>query len=641
MMQLPPGGMPGQHPAGMPPGQPPAQSPMQPPLTYTSSMGSVGAYSMNGSTATNGGGGGASELTQNVSRLSVAAAPPPLSNIPAAEVKFEIKAEALRDRDVMSKSDPIAVVFEEVRPWTLGSAMAPGMGMGGVGGGGVGGGGGADMAGGGGGANSVAEDHKWREIGRTEGIKNDLNPHFTKHVTVPYRFEELQNIRIGLWDIDSKNPALNMQDFLGDVRTTLGDVVAAGCWKMELSYPRAADNKTITGKKRKLGTVTVIVHEDSKSDKIGVLLGLSATGLDRKDLPFGKSDPYCVITQIKGKSEARAELYRTEVVRKSLKPKWKTVRIQLDAPKGGTKEDVRIEFRVVDRDAHSRDDEIGLVVTTLAELETSPNLMLVNMRNRKKGKRKSSGTLYIQTREALVLPTMINYLQGGLKLHFTVAVDMTMSNGDPRNPASLHYMDPVMRTNQYVKALTAVAQIIEVYTPSDNRLAAYGFGADINQSNSASHCFPLSLGTDPYCVGLQGIFAAYGHALSTIRLSGPTNFTPLLETVMQQSSRRGQSQQNQSYDVLLILTDGVVSDFVRTVDKIIEASHTSGLSIVIIGVGNADFRKMDILDGDDVKLTSSDGRRTVNRDIVQFVPVRASPAAVWPHSLPTMWSIQF
>lgn len=43
------------------------------------------------------------------------------------------------------------------------------------------------------------------------------------------------------------------------------------------------------------------------------------------------------------------------------------------------------------------------------------------------------------------------------------------------------------------------------------------------------------------------------------------------------------------------------------------------ISIIIVGVGNADFSAMDELDSDDARLTV-DGR-TAERDIVQFVPL--------------------
>merc|ERR1719334_204539 len=74
------------------------------------------------------------------------------------------------------------------------------------------------------------------------------------------------------------------------------------------------------------------------------------------------------------------------------------------------------------------------------------------------------------------------------------------------------------------------------------------------------------------------------------------------------------------YFILLILTDGVISDMPQTRSAIVGAA-TLPLSIIIVGVGNADFEAMEELDGDTVRLTAPDGR-VAARDIVQFVPFR-------------------
>lgn len=58
----------------------------------------------------------------------------------------------------------------------------------------------------------------------------------------------------------------------------------------------------------------------------------------------------------------------------------------------------------------------------------------------------------------------------------------------------------------------------------------------------------------------------------------------------------------------------------QTIDAIVEAS-TLPLSIIIVGIGPADFANMDILDADDTPLVSSTGKK-MSRDIVQFVPYR-------------------
>lgn len=69
------------------------------------------------------------------------------------------------------------------------------------------------------------------------------------------------------------------------------------------------------------------------------------------------------------------------------------------------------------------------------------------------------------------------------------------------------------------------------------------------------------------------------------------------------------------YDVLLILTDGALSDYNHTVERIISASRKVPLSIIIIGIGNRDFNKMIDLDCDDDLLTSADGLRHAARGL--------------------------
>jgi len=71
------------------------------------------------------------------------------------------------------------------------------------------------------------------------------------------------------------------------------------------------------------------------------------------------------------------------------------------------------------------------------------------------------------------------------------------------------------------------------------------------------------------------------------------------------------------YHILLILTDGEIHDMRKTKDLIVECSHYP-LSIIIVGIGNADFSNMVELDGDEVILRNSKGQAAA-RDIVQFV----------------------
>ena len=62
--------------------------------------------------------------------------------------------------------------------------------------------------------------------------------------------------------------------------------------------------------------------------------------------------------------------------------------------------------------------------------------------------------------------------------------------------------------------------------------------------------------------------------------------------------------QNRTYPVLLLLTDGVIHDMPQTKDMIFELSKLP-CSVIIVGVGDADFGMMDELDGDGGRLKNS------------------------------------
>ena len=57
----------------------------------------------------------------------------------------------------------------------------------------------------------------------------------------------------------------------------------------------------------------------------------------------------------------------------------------------------------------------------------------------------------------------------------------------------------------------------------------------------------------------------------------------------------------------------------KTIDEIVRGSSLP-LSIIIVGVGDADFSSMDVLDADDDPLYSRKYKKYMASDIVQFVP---------------------
>lgn len=205
-------------------------------------------------------------------------------------------------------------------------------------------------------------------------------------------------------------------------------------------------------------------------------------------------------------------------------------------------------------------------------------------------------------------------------MNFVVAVDFTGSNGNPQLPTSLHYQNPYA-LNCYQEVLTSVGGIVQQYD-LDKHFPSYGFGAKM-ADGSVQHCFALNGNWQaPYCQGVPGIIGAYRHALSTVQLWGPTNFSPVIEQTIAAVAAEDRSRLR--YTVLLIVTDGAITDMPETLASIVRASHYP-ISIIIVGVGPADFGKMETLDGDGGVLSDTRGNRAA-RDIVQFVPFREFPA---------------
>ncbi|XP_077843002.1 copine-7 isoform X7 [Macaca mulatta] len=242
---------------------------------------------------------------------------------------------------------------------------------------------------------------------------------------------------------------------------------------------------------------------------------------------------------------------------------------------------------------------------------------------------KNSGAVVLADLKFHRVYSFLDYIMGGCQIHFTVAIDFTASNGDPRNSCSLHYINPY-QPNEYLKALVSVGEICQDYD-SDKRFSALGFGARIPPKYEVSHDFAINFNPeDDECEGIQGVVEAYQNCLPRVQLYGPTNVAPIISKVARVAAAEERTGEASQYYILLILTDGVVTDMADTREAIVRASRLP-MSIIIVGVGNADFTDMQVLDGDDGVLRSPRGEPAL-RDIVQFVPFRelknASPAAL-------------
>lgn len=500
--------------------------------------------------------------------------------VPSSLLQLSFEASGLRNMDVMGTSDPMLVAY---------------------------------------GINIEGQEI---ELGRSEVMPNTLNPKWVYHLIIQYRFEEVQPLRFVVYDVDSNYKEkssdkfkLKKQEFLGEIRTTLAEIIVSPWHVMTRPLQAAIENNDLIGPS---GTLKIraeeVRTESGRPEEVD--LAMHCTNLENLET-FSKSDPMIRISKLQADG-TWTPVYQTEEIQNNLNPIWRPFSRTLQQLCNGDKNRALL-IECFDYNSNGKHKLIGEVKTTLNQLQgfsvAGTPLTLTRQSKMSKNINKSRGNLFVTACKVSPVVTFLDYVLGGCQISFFVAVDYTASNGDPRSPTSLHYIDPAGCPNAYQTAIQAVGGVLQYYD-HDNRFPCWGFGARIN--GITSHCFPLNNNaSNPEVEGINGIQAAYLQAVYSVELYGPTWFAPV---VRQAASIAAHYQRQQKYFVLLIITDGAILDMQDTIAAIVEASHLP-LSLLIVGVGEADFSAMDLLDSDKKKLTTESGRVAV-RDIVQFVPIK-------------------
>jgi len=479
---------------------------------------------------------------------------------PLTKVELSISCANLKDMDFFSKSDPMVVMFVK-----------------------------------------HSQSGRWKEYDRTECIDDNLNPEFVKKFIINYYFEEVQHIKFEVYDLDSNSRNLKHHDFIGKVEMTLAEA-SQGTITRQL-----VDKNGNTREKR--GEITITSEERNEG---GCNKKFFFNRISVKDIPklngWFSSKPNCFF-QISKTNESSNEIvvYKSSPVygRDPFYPKFSLDSI--DLCNNDTHRPIIIQLVHQERNGDVK--SLCRFQTTPHQLESTPMLELV-----------FKNTFLTIESHSEAWPSFMQYLNSGnFEMDFHVAIDFTASNGDPSNPNSLHYCS-TSNPNSYEFAISSVGQVLEQYD-SDRRFSAFGFGARLPPSGQVFHDFALNFDpTNPEIDGTIGILEAYRRCIQTVRLFGPTNFSPIIRRTTDTVRRIQNDAKKQTYTVLMIITDGVITDMDQTKDAIVDAADQA-MSIIIIGVGKADFTNMEVLDGDDKRVCNSRGREAA-RDIVQFVAIK-------------------
>ncbi|CAL5971339.1 Copine_I [Hexamita inflata] len=178
-------------------------------------------------------------------------------------------------------------------------------------------------------------------------------------------------------------------------------------------------------------------------------------------------------------------------------------------------------------------------------------------------------------------------------LQTALFIDFSKSNnwtGEKTYGYSLHdYRQPLTPYEAVLQTLEPVLKNFD----DDDLYPVYRFGCmDTKDKAVAPILFPQLM--NEHFQGMAAVKQAYRQALTFAVLSGPTTLAPAINKGVE-ICKAYQSQNIKQQVILLILTDGDVSDEARDCQAVCEASNYP-ISICVIGVGDGPFDKMERFD---------------------------------------------
>ncbi|CAI2192152.1 2782_t:CDS:10 [Funneliformis geosporum] len=459
---------------------------------------------------------------------------------------------------------------------------------------------------------------------KTEVIVNYSKPKFVTGIIVDYYFEELQTFRFICINVNKpNNPDWNAQEVIGYFDYDLGSIVSSAGKKVK---------NRLMSENRSNNFITIMAMEVKESSR-DVKLQFQAQNITKK--LFLRSTPQAFLVLSRANEDGTfAPVYQSPNI-SSMNPLWPEFDIKESTLCNGDL-DRALRIQIKNYKGNGVHVLLGQCTLTLRELleETDTRTFQLRIPSGFNGNAPKDSILTVVKVILKEMPTFLDYIAGGTQINLVVAIDFTESNGDPRSPESSHYIGN--RENDYQQAIRSVGTILEKYD-SDKMIPVYGFGGKFN--GNLSHTYPLNDNFEnPEVFGVDGIMEVYRKTINNVVLDGPTNFSPIINHTAA-TIKSEISKGEDVYYILLIITDGVITDMDTTIRAIVRARKLP-LSIVIVGIGEADFTNMNILDADDKPLSVqeidplTDAPVTVGRDIVQFIAMNKFSTEAARYSLP-------
>ena len=290
----------------------------------------------------------------------------------------------------------------------------------------------------------------WQMIGMTEVIMDNLDPSWVKCFDVQFKFEEQQTFKVVVYDVDNVDNLRNFSEhsLVGEVEFTLHEVVTARDQILAKNISR-----------QKKDAMIEIYGEEVQQD-IGSEQGLFTPLITTSDYALKGNVLFLIVYKqhvaesMPGRNNAKwIPVYKSEIKssadRSSLQKFQFNQFTLLVSDLCGQDHDQEIKIELFISMKNGKHKNVGNLLFTINDLKNDPNASF----DLSEKTQLQFQNLSFQRRNSF-----LEYIFGGCELNLAVAIDYTLSNGDPRESDSLHCAN--LNRNEYYKALKAVMDIL-------------------------------------------------------------------------------------------------------------------------------------------------------------------------------------
>uniref|UniRef100_A0AC34Q9M0 Copine C-terminal domain-containing protein n=1 Tax=Panagrolaimus sp. JU765 TaxID=591449 RepID=A0AC34Q9M0_9BILA len=435
----------------------------------------------------------------------------------------------------------------------------------------------------------------WRVSTASDVINKEPNIDLPSVFAIEFQFERSQYIKLDVCDW-TENSAVS----LGYTIFSVSELVV--CEKNVISKKIINDD---TGETIADAQISCTIRPKPHS----VLLQFSAKNLIKKNMTPNSSQVFFEVQKHEENNDPLV-LYRSEMAKCAQKVVFRSFSLQ-----STDISDNNVVFVCYFRDSKTQKGYMGQFETNYSLLKDGDpekntyNVVYVNSR----GQTKTCGIFELLRCNDVALSSFLDYISSGSTLNLAIAIDFSRPDSFIDEAYVRRYLDDVEL------AVKAIGEPFRDFSAT-SAYGAFGFGAKIPPLYRESQEFCLSLETDPYCRGLDGVMKAFKNSFANVQPINTAHLSHVIYYVSklaQNALNRNQSNQP-NYHVLVVITRGVFDDLKETIQSIIFASRAP-ISIVFVGINNNDLGDLERLATAGTRLTYH-GRKP-ERDCVQYVSI--------------------